>query len=149
MRERDADRLGLVCGLTAWAVTFPIFDLGKPYPILRDAHQALRLLGVRLPACLLGDSGRLLSKIRRIAHNSVPPEVGLRFVSRQPSFGSKSASVVLFDAVVCFAELPSTFGGVSFARIEVRGLKTVQSWINTTEKMKVLLPIKQLRALRS
>ena len=49
-------------------VALPIFDLGELCPILRDAHQALRLFDVRLPGCLLATLAACFLKFGGCGH---------------------------------------------------------------------------------
>src|SRR6185312_15813945 len=56
-------------------VTLPIFNLGKLRPIGRDAHQTLRLGGIRLLVGLASYSGRPLPEIGHFRHSAF---LGLR-----------------------------------------------------------------------
>jgi hypothetical protein len=55
-------------GILTGPVALPIFHLGKPYPIFRDAQQPPRFVRVRLLAGLTSDLGRPSPEIPRLGH---------------------------------------------------------------------------------
>src|ERR1700761_3816799 len=62
-------RGGALAGL---AVALPILDIGKPRPVVGNAHQATRLIGVALSVGLARHPGSPFPEIRRLGHSDPP-----------------------------------------------------------------------------